>query len=164
MNITGGTARTSFGGNVSITSGLSKSTSSGNIVVNTPDAAPKTGPDTGGVSGAMTFDTGDSTDGYSGAFNVTTGDAIDGGAGDISFIIGDNGYTQSVGLFHGGKWKAEAGSNVQTGMAGGAIDIDAGQGGSYGGTVYINAGNGLDTAGGYVRIQAGNTTAAYANA
>ena len=68
---------------ISLTSGYSSVTSSGNISLATANAG------LAGVSGEVSIKTGDSTFGYSGALSMSTGGATGGRGGSITIAVGE---------------------------------------------------------------------------
>ena len=67
------------GGDVTISSGDSTKTSTGNIVIKTPDAATVVAPAPavpGGATGSVTLSSGDATNGGSGDISISSGKGI----------------------------------------------------------------------------------------
>lgn len=82
VNITGGLAAKSYGGNITAKSGYSMASSSGDVNIGTDNAGLV------GVSGGIFVDTGHTTAGASGELDVKTGNALFGAGGDIRFEVG----------------------------------------------------------------------------
>jgi len=130
------TASGTTGGKVSITSGVSATEGSGDILITTPnagtDATPN--PDTGGVTGKIVLSSGASTQGNSGALYIGTGAADSGRSGTISMTVG-SGDSGS-----GGDLVLSAGPTTAASKIGGKVLVGAGSGATHG-TVQVNVGS-----------------------
>eukprot|EP00232_Nephroselmis_pyriformis_P028735 CAMPEP_0182854040 /NCGR_PEP_ID=MMETSP0034_2-20130328/1020_1 /TAXON_ID=156128 /ORGANISM="Nephroselmis pyriformis, Strain CCMP717" /LENGTH=3798 /DNA_ID=CAMNT_0024984833 /DNA_START=206 /DNA_END=11599 /DNA_ORIENTATION=+ len=162
-----GNATTSYGGNITLVSGFSESTSSGSIRMYTPDAGDH------GVSGTITMDTGDTSGGTSGAFIVTTGNGVEGAGGNISLTVGSGEAGRGGHGQNGGGVIIGAGETKDDEAKGGIVIIYAGDGtsddhsdGGDGGDVHVTAGSGWGRnqetdMGGAMVLRGGNATASY---
>ncbi len=113
----GGPATHGYGGSIEIKSGMSKSQSSGSIVVNSEDAGYS------GVSGGIELYTGHSSRGDSGHFTVDTGNSTVGSSGGIKFAVGTG---HSV-INDAGSIEMYAGNSVgSSGAKGGRIIMKTG--------------------------------------
>merc|ERR1719387_1712694 len=97
---------------ISMLSGTSTATTSGQIYIRTPNAADTA--NSKGVSGALVFSSGVSSSGASGSISIGTGTAANGEGGDISVNVGTSSTNAGGALTIGaGSTSAQAnGGNV----------------------------------------------------